>query len=68
MADIKALADATVKLKPALDKSVGWARAAAMAVERSGIRHKPDVARISKEVLSELGTRGATKKRKLAQA
>ena len=63
MANIKALADSTVKLKTKLDPKVGWKLAAMQAVERSGITHKPDVIRLSGAVIHELSARGISVQR-----
>lgn len=57
-ANIATLADATVRMKTRSDKSVGWPLAAIKAIEGTGIKHKPDVARLKTEVLAELGRRG----------
>lgn len=57
-ADIASLADATVRMKSRSSKNVGWPLAAIKAIEGKGIRHKPDVDRLKKAVLAELGTRG----------
>lgn len=57
MANIIALADATIRKKDSLAKHIGWPLAAIKAIEGTGIRHKPDVARLKKEVLAELRKR-----------
>lgn len=64
MADIEKLTDSTERIKAKADKSVGWPLAAIKAIEGSGIRHKPDVARLKKEVLSRLKERGAMQPKK----
>lgn len=57
-ANIATLADAAVRMKARSDKNVGWPLATIKAIESTGIRHKPDVERLKKAVLAELGLRG----------
>jgi len=57
-ANIASLADATVRMKARSSNTVGWPLAAIKAIEGTGITHKPDVTRLKKEVLAELGVRG----------
>lgn len=54
MADINALVEATIRQKNRSAPHVGWPLAAIKAVEGKGIRHKPDVKRLTKAILAKL--------------
>jgi hypothetical protein len=54
MADLQRLVVSARAIKGRSDRSVGWKLAAIKAVEASGVRHKPDVSRLSREVYDEL--------------
>lgn len=62
MADISALADATLKLKPTLASHIGMPLAAKMTVRKSGIStNKFVIDRVTNEVLAELKRRSKAK-------
>lgn len=63
MANIDALADATVRRKEKLAKHIGWPLAAIKAIEGIGVRHKPDVDRLKRKVLAKLRERGVIRSR-----
>ena len=54
MANIPQLVVRAREIKAKSDQSVGWPLAVTKAVEATGVRHKPDVQRIKKEVLVQL--------------
>jgi hypothetical protein len=54
MADIPRIVVIARAIKAKSDQAVGWKLAAIKAVEASGVRHKPDVERISAQVYAEL--------------
>ncbi len=54
MANIPRLVERTREIKRDSDQSVGWKLAAMKAVEAQGIRYKPDVKRLSEQVMAEL--------------
>ncbi len=56
------LADATVKLKPTLDKSMSWKAAAKMAIRGKGISNKSDLERRATDVVKELNRRSRVKR------
>ena len=58
VATVSELAQATLRMKERSDRSVGWPLAAIKAIEGKGIRHKPDVDRLKKSVLSHLRETG----------
>lgn len=63
------LADATVALKPTLDKSMSWKAAAKMAIRRKGISNPSDLARRATDVVKELNRRSKlTARRNRARA
>jgi len=63
LANIDALADATIRRKEKLAKHVGWPLAAIKAIEGVGIRHKPDVNNLKRKVLAKLRERGVIRPR-----
>ena len=66
MANLQQLIASARSIKARSDRSVGWKLAAVKAVEASGVTHKPDVARLSQEVLVQLRKRGERGKKRIS--
>ncbi len=68
MANIKYLAD-KASLLFRTGQATSYPSAAQLAVKQSGITYKPDIKRLAKQVLSELGKRGnRAKKRRIKRS
>ena len=61
MADIDALASSAINRKKKAAPHVGWPLVVIQTIEGSGIRHKPDVKRLTPKVLAKLRERGVIK-------
>lgn len=59
--DIERTADAVIAKKTSFASHVGWPLATMKTIEGKGIRHKPDVQRLTKKVMAVLNKRGVTK-------
>jgi len=67
LVDINALADATIRQKEKLAEHIGWPLATIKAIEGAGIRHKPDIKRLTPKVLARLRERGAIRPKQRAR-
>lgn len=64
MANIDALADSTVRLRGEMSSHIGFPLLIKIAIQRSGIRHEPDIKRLAPQIRAKLVERGIMPKPK----